>query len=237
DVGVRMATPPIFGPPPPFLKAGFSLTDIVAPAAADLPAELYDVSLGFDWMRPINDRWMMRLTFAPAYASDGKNNSSDAWQFRGAVLGIRQTGETLQLVVGAVASGRRDFPVFPGAGAIWKPSPDFRLDLVFPQPRASWRISDDGSRQQWLYVGGGISGGTWAYQRIAGLDEVLTYNEWRVLVGWQWVPAPKPGVALSIGHKVAVELGYVFGREFEFDSPAPDIQLDDTLLLRATFGF
>ncbi len=237
DLAVKMATPPLFGPPPPFLKGDFSLTQLVAPAAVDLPDELYDVSLGFDWMRHLSDCWMLRLAFASAYASDGENNSRNAWQFRGAVLGIRQWGETWQLVVGAVASGRRDFPVFPGVGAIWKPSPAFRLDLVFPQPRASWRVFDNGSRQQWLYFGGGISGGTWAYQQSGGLEDVLTYNEWRALVGWEWVPTPRPGALLTVGHKLAVELGYGFAREFEFDRPRPALQLDDTLLLRTTWRF
>ncbi len=237
DLSVKMATPPLFGPPPPFVKAGFSFTDLVAPPAADLPSELYDVSLGFDWMREINERWMLRLAFAPAYASDGKNNSREAWQFRGAVLGIWQARETWQAVVGAVASGRRDWPVFPAAGLIWKPSPTLQLDLLMPQPQAAWRIAQRRGRQQWLYVGGGISGGTWAYQQASGAEDVLTYSQWRALVGWKSVPTPQPGVGLSVGHKLAVEVGYVFDRQFEFEGPRTDIDLDDTLLVRASFGF
>lgn len=237
DLSAKLALPPIFGPPPPFLRTGFSFTDIDAPVVADLPGELYDVALGFDWVRRINDRWMVRLAFTPAYASDTKNNSSDAWQFRGAVLGIRQTGENWQLIVGAVASGRRDIPVFPGAGAIWTPSPDFRLNLTFPQPRASWRIYEDGQRQRWVYVGGGISGGTWAYQRAGGMDDVLTYSEWRVALGLETTPTKTPGMFIAPGVTAGVEMGYVFGREFEFEGPSPNIQLKDALLLRAKFGY
>ncbi len=229
--------PPIFGPPPPFLKTGFSFTDINAPVAADLPSELYDVSLGLDWIRRINDRWMVRLAFTPSYASDTKNNSSDAWQFRGAVLGIRQTGENWQLIVGAVATGRRDIPVLPGAGAIWKPSPAFRLNLTFPQPRASWRIDDDGHRQRWIYVGGGLSGGTWAYQRRRNGRRSDLQRMARAVLGLETSPTPEPGMFVIPGVSAGVEVGYVFGREFEFGGPAPKIQLNDALLLRATFGY
>ena len=76
-----------------------------------------------------------------------------------------------------------------------------------------------------------------AYQRAGGSDDALTYSEWRVLLGWETVPTPRPGFAITSGHKLGVELGYVFGREFEFESPAPNISLDDALLLRATFGY
>lgn len=39
------------------------------------------------------------------------------------------------------------------------------------------------------------------------------------------------------GRKFGFEIGYVFAREFEFDSGLPDIKLDDTLMLRATASF
>jgi hypothetical protein len=38
------------------------------------------------------------------------------------------------------------------------------------------------------------------------------------------------------GRKLGAEIGYVFGREFEFDE-RPDVGLDDTLMLRATASF
>ena len=40
DARMTIPTYPVFGPPPPFLNAGFSYFDIDAPAALDLPAEL-----------------------------------------------------------------------------------------------------------------------------------------------------------------------------------------------------
>ena len=96
----RVLVPTIFGPPPPFITAGFSYTDLNATDALDLPTDLYDYSLGFAWIRPINERWMLRFMFSTALATDGKNNSSDAWQFRGGVFAMyrpkfRQSRPTL----------------------------------------------------------------------------------------------------------------------------------------------
>jgi hypothetical protein len=46
DMSVRMPTYPIFGPPPPILNAGYSFTNIDAPAALDLPQSLHEFSFG-----------------------------------------------------------------------------------------------------------------------------------------------------------------------------------------------
>ena len=88
DARIQLPTFPFFGPPPPFINGGFSYTHINAPAAFDLPTNVYDCSLGSSWMRPINDRWMLRFMFSVALATDGENTSSDAWQFRGGVFAI-----------------------------------------------------------------------------------------------------------------------------------------------------
>ena len=45
DADVTVPTFPIWGPPPPLISAGFSLTDLMAPADLDLPPALYDFTL------------------------------------------------------------------------------------------------------------------------------------------------------------------------------------------------
>ena len=138
---LTVPTYPLYGPPPPFISAGFSYTGLTAPAAFELPASLYDISLGLAWMRPLNERWMLRFMASAAFASDLDNTSSDAWQFRGGVLATYKWTENLQLIVGAIASGRDDIPVLPGVGAIWTPSPSWRSE------------SDDASSPRGLFAG------------------------------------------------------------------------------------
>ena len=237
DARVSVPIYPIFGPPPPFINAGFSYVDLNAPDALDLPSDLYDYSLGFAWMRRINDRWMLRFMFSTALATDGKNNSSDAWQFRGGAFAMYRPNPQWTWIVGALALGRNDIPIVPAVGAIWQPNPALRFDLTFPKPKVAFLLRDNGPRQQWGYLGGGFSGGTWAYEQASGIDDQLTYRDWRIVIGWESTPTPEPGMPFTRGRKLGVEVGYAFAREFEFETARPDISLEDTLILRVSASF
>jgi len=136
DVDVTVPTYPIYGPPPPLLSAGFSYTDFMTPAALDIPPALYDFTLGASWMRPIHERWKVRVIVGAAFASDMNNTSGDAWQLRGGVFAIYDCQPELQFLFGAVATGREDLPVLPGLGLIWKPTPSWHVNLMMPRPRA-----------------------------------------------------------------------------------------------------
>ena len=237
DARVTVPTFPIFGPPPPMITAGFSFTDLHAPASFDLPSSLYDVSLGITGMRKLNERWMLRWMISSAFASDWENTTSDAWQFRGGVFALWQLNEDWQITVGALATGRNDLPALPAAGAIWQPSDRVRVDLMMPRPRVNLMVADLGSRQHWVYAGGGLDGGTWAYERASGIDDMVTYREWRLVLGWESKPPGRFGGPPTPGVTVGTEIGYVIGRTFEFDTDTPDIEPDDGLLLRATVKF
>lgn len=236
DGRVTVPTFPVFGPPP-MIAAGFSFTDLHAPASFDLPSSLYEASLGLSGMRQLNERWMLRWMVSSAFASDWENTSGDAWRFRGGLFGIWQCSEAWQITLGALATGREDIPVLPAAGAIWQPASRVRIDLMMPRPRVNFMVADLGSRQHWIYAGGGLDGGTWSYERAGGTDELLTYREWRLVLGWESKPPGGFGGPPAPGLKLGAEVGYVLGRTFEFDSPAPDIEPSDSLLLRAMLKF
>lgn len=237
DARVLVPTYPIFGPPPPFITAGFSYTDLNAADTLDLPADLYDYSLGFSWLRPINERWTLRFMFGTALATDGKNNSSDAWQFRGGAFAVYRPNPDWSWIVGALVLGRNDIPAVPAVGVIWQPNAALRFDLTLPKPRIAFRLMDNGPRQQWGYIGGGFNGGTWAYERVGGFDDQLTYRDWRLLLGWESTPALERGMPFTRGRKLGVELAYVFARQFEFETARSDIKLDDTFMLRVSGSF
>ncbi len=237
DLSMKIPVYPIFGPPPPFLNFGYSFTQIEAPAALDLPQSLNEFSFGMSWMRPINEKWMARYMLNGAFASDMDNTGSTAWQIRGGMFAMYRPNETWNFAFGALATGQSDLPVLPVLGAIWQPRPSLKVDLMLPNPRISLLLSESESRQHWAYVGGGFSGGTWAYRRANGLGERLNYREFRFVLGWEATPPKKPGTFGSSGTTVNAEIGYVFGRKFEFDNSVPDIKIDNTLLLRSGISF
>ena len=178
DADVTVPTFPIWGPPPPLISAGFSFTDLMAPADLDLPPALYDFTLGASWMRRIRDQWMLRIMLGAAFATDLNHTSGDAWQLRGGLFAIYDCRPDLQFLVGAVATGRADIPVLPGLGVLWRPTPTCHVNLLMPRPRVSFLVLDRGDRQHWMFIGAGLSGGTWACE-TKGIDDKITYREWR----------------------------------------------------------
>ena len=237
DLSIKIPVYPIFGPPPPFINLGYSFTQIDAPAALDLPQSLNEFSFGMSWMRRINEKWMARYTLNGAFASDMNNTSSTAWQIRGGMFAIYRPNDTWNFAFGALATGQNDVPVLPVLGAIWQPRPSLKVDLMLPNPRISLLLSESEQRQHWAYVGGGFSGGRWAYRRANGLGERLNYREFRFVLGWESTPPKTPGSFGSSGTSLNAEIGYVFGRKFEFDNSVPDIKIDNTLLLRSGIRF
>ncbi len=237
DASAQMPLYPVFGPPPPFLTAGYSFTSIDVSRPLDLPQSLHEFSLGLALMRRINDRWMARLMVTGVFASDFENNSSDAWRIRGGGFALYRPNDCWSFALGALATGRDDVPVVPAIGAIWDPTPELRINLMLPTPKISRLVIDTPTRQHWLYAGAGISGGAWAYQRVDGVDDRLSYREWRLALGWESMPPRPPGSFIPTGTVWNAEIGYVLGREFEFDRRRADISLNDALLLRTRIKF
>jgi hypothetical protein len=237
DIRVTVPTYPFFGPPPPMISAGFSFTDLIDADALGLPGDLFEYSTGLSWVRPVKDRWMVRSMLGVALATDNKNTTSDAWQFRGGIFAVYEPNEKWQWVFGAIAIGRNDLPVVPAVGVIWQPQPDLKMDLTFPKPRVSRVFAETESRQQWGYIGMAIGGGTWAFERNDQTDDQITYGDWRVVAGWESLPTPVAGAKFTTGRKLGLEVGYVFSRDIEFRNGSPEISLSDAVMLGLTTRF
>ncbi len=79
--------------------------------------------------------WTGTLMAAPAIYSDMEDVDSGAWRFTGLALGGYRWSPQLNLSAG-LAYGRimgREMP-FPVAGLTWDPRPDWRINLMFPNP-------------------------------------------------------------------------------------------------------
>jgi len=220
------------GSPPPIVKFGIAFTDLSADDSLELPEKLFEYSTGLSWIKKLNDRWMVRAMIGMDYATDNENTSSDSWRFTGGVFAIHQKSPTLSWTFGAIALGRSDLPVVPAIGAVWLPQPGTRVDLILPNPKVNFLVSDDGQRQNWAYLGAGINGNTWGYERPNFGDDTLTYSDVRVVAGWESRPSAPVNQPYVPGRKFGVEVGYAFSRDLEIENDSVEVPLEDAIMFR-----
>jgi hypothetical protein len=215
--------------PPLLITPGFGANYFDGPTVSDVPAHTYDTWLDVRWMRQLSPRVGVDLAVTPGWYSDYEQSSSDALRIGArAALAITCT-PTLTVVGGAAYLDRDDVPVVPIAGVIWIPSDDWKLELLPPRPKIARRLAYDCNASTWVYVAGEFGGGSWAIERQTGAEDVMNYRDYRAMLGIER--------NRLVGLSARIEGGYVFGREIEYDSGTPDVELDDTALVRIELSY
>lgn len=199
------------------------------PAAPDLPAHLFDVSLEGVLMLPLAERWIIQAAIAPSFFTDGDHTSSDAFRLPGRVLLFWNYSDTLTFTGGVLYLDRDDLKAIPSLGVIWKPNDDWKFELTAPRPRIARRISGVDGVESWLYVVGEFGGGTWAIRRASGVNDVVSLQDYRLMLGFEQKRS---------GHRSwLVEAGYVFSRRIEYTSGLGDVDLPSTAIVRVGITF
>jgi hypothetical protein len=214
---------------PLVVTPGFAVYYLDEPAGADLPARVYEAAVQFRWWKRFTPRFGIDFAVTPGVFSDFQQSTDEAVRTPGHVAARFEWTPRLDCVLGAAYLDREDVDVLPIGGLVWTPYDDLKLELVFPEPRIArrvyWRGAYTEEVQDWAYLAGEFGGGTWAIRRATGADDVLTYRDFRLLLGLK-----RKSLA---GLDSRLEIGYVFGRTLEFTGPTPDIEPDDTVLIRA----
>jgi hypothetical protein len=201
-------------------------------ASTDLgiPDHLYNAQVDFMWRKQLNDRWGTMIAVTPGYSSDFES-SEDAVRIRGRGFATWQwIPERLTLLFGVVYLDRNDLPLLPGAGLIWTPTPDWRLDLLFPRPKLAYRLQFlPGSQERWIYVSGQLGGRTWAVARDGDVNDELTLRDYRLALGWERI--------VEGGGGQFVEVGFAFGRKLEYERAPTSYSFDDAVFLRGGIAY
>jgi hypothetical protein len=215
---------------PLLISPTFNTRLIDGPVAPDLPSRVYEAFLDLLWVPRLSERWIAIIGVAPSYYGDFKVDDSDAFRMTGKGLArFDWSPGRVQLLFGVLYLNRNDVQILPAGGIIWTPNDAKRYELVFPKPKLAHRITLGDHYEDWVYLGGEFGGNTYAVERVGGALDYITLRDVRVYVGLER--------KLNGGAGYRIEAGYVMGRRVEYDSATPDVDVDDTAILRAGFTF
>jgi len=199
------------------------------PPNPDLPPRVYDAYLDAAWHPRLADWFHADLGLRTGVWTDFDEVNSDSIRILGRGLGVLAFSPQFDVIGGVWYFDRNRIKLLPAGGVHWRPSGLWDFYLVFPNPKIRRRSVNIGSSQWWMYLAGEYGGGRWTVERLTGPDDI-DYNDIRIIYGLEWETQTQ-----ARGY---VEIGYVFDREIVFDrSPTPNLDLDDTFMVRAGVDF
>jgi hypothetical protein len=214
---------------PMLITPSYELHFLDGPEAIDLPPRLHDLVIDFSHFRRITNNWFVNIAVAPGlYADDHSFDSDDAVRFNGRAVAIYDPTPEWKWVIGATYVNGGWAKIVPVAGFIYEPSDDVAYELVFPRPRVAWRLPNSpvpGRDEYWFYVLGEFANAIWAFEQNDGTPDVFASRDFRLILGLE------RKIIGGLSHRI--EAGYVFDREIKLASDGDEIEMEDSVLLRA----
>lgn len=211
---------------PLLITPGFDIHLLSGPTSTDLPAHLYDTYLSVRWLRRLNNKILLNSSVSPGWFSDWESNETDALRAPAQSLIIYDWTPQTQLIAGLVYLDRVDLNFLPAFGVIYKPNDAVRIEAIMPRPKIAVRVRQNRRFEDWFSIAGEFGGGQWAIERADGRDDILISRDYRVVMGLE-----RKNLVGMLGGRV--ELGYVFGRVYQYrQTHDPDYEPADTVLIR-----
>lgn len=202
------------------MELGLAMHFLAGPDQTDMPPRLYNFMAGYQKRNVIGD-FAYDVAVAVNAASDFEGSSRKGIRFPAHAVGYLSLSDNVDLAFGADFLDWAAIHWLPVAGVIWCPTPDLRLELVFPSPRVDLQLTEIHR----LYLAGGLGGGTWAVERDNEVDDLVTYYDLRASVGLE--------TASESGGWHAWEVAVLFDRELQFTSQQGDFSPNATILVRS----
>lgn len=214
---------------PMTITTAFEVDFFKGPISPDVPGQVYSTYMQFIWLPTIGKRWRGMFGIEPGLYGDYEGG--DAFRLLGrALLRYEIAPDKFQLVAGALYLDREDINILPAGGINWYPSDDWKIELIYPRPKAARRVHRGYTLgftapvEYWVYAAGEFGGDSWAVRRASGAQDRLTEFDIRVLLGLER--------RLNGGAGARVEVGYVFERRIEYASSPTEFDFPSTFLLR-----
>lgn len=202
------------------LVTGIAFHFLDGPIQTDMPARLFDFSLGYQLRHWIWPNVGLDTVVRVGAFGDFEGSVRNGVRFPGHAVAFFRMTRAYELLFGIDELDRDDISLLPVFGAVWKPSNNLRIDAVFPRPSAAIRI---GESDDWAYVRGYLGGGTWAIERTDLTDDNATYRDLRLALGVE--------IHDRDSIRSSFEVGYVFARELSFRSGRGDFDVGDVIMI------
>lgn len=209
---------------PLLVSPGYTMHLLDGPTALDVPPRLYEAYVDFRWLRRITPKLGMELAVTPGVFSDFNRVGPASIRIQGRGLAAFDWSQRLRLVAGVLYLDRDDIRILPAGGLIWNPHDNALYELVFPRPKIARRIAWNERAAWWTYVLGELGGNSYGATRAGGVEDTLTYRDYRVILGIER--------KVNLGISAYFETGYVFGRELEYLTGPAAISPPGTVLVR-----
>lgn len=211
---------------PLLITPGFDIHLLSGPTSTELPAHLYDTYLSVRWLRRVSDKILLNSSVSPGWFSDWDSNETDALRAPAQSLIVYDWTPQSQVIIGLVYLDRVDLNFLPAGGIIYRPNDAVRIEAIVPRPKIAVRVRQNRRFEDWFSISGEFGGGQWAIERADGRDDILVNRDYRVVMGLE-----RKNLVGMLGGRV--ELGYVFGRVYQYRQTGdPDYEPADTMLIR-----
>jgi hypothetical protein len=189
------------------------------PPGPDLPPQLYALSANLGLQYQFTPRLGIAASITPGLYTDFTNTTSQMFRIPAEVVGTFAYRPDLTLVGGVLYTAQPDFGFLPVVGAIWRPAPDWRFELIYPRPRVVYHAGPNLD----VYGQFAFFNGVFAV-RSNGINDILQYRDWRLAVGAEWAAAARL--------RVFFEFGGAFFRELELHRQG-EVDIDPGFYFRA----
>jgi len=200
---------------------------------ADLPPNAYDAYLQAAWNPQVTPTFGGELAFRVGIHSDFRRVIDESIRYQGKGLGVLSLSPNMKVKAGVWYLDRNRVKLLPAGGLVWTPQgPDgnMRFDILFPNPKIAFRLSNYRSTQWWLYGRGEYGGGSWTVKRAAGYMDQVDYNDIRAAVGMEFI---RPS-----GFSGLFEVGVAFDRQLYYTSLSPEFYYPKTtVFLRGSVAY
>ena len=210
---------------PILITPGYNMYFLAGPGVTDLPPRLNTAYVDFMWVPKPFARTTLVVAVAPSVFSDFESNDAQMFRVTGKGLVLYDwIPDKLQFVAGVLYLNRDNIRLLPAGGLIWTPTDGQRYELIFPKPKLGVRLNVGLGYEDWVYGTAEFGGNTWSIVRDSGLQDQVTYIDYRILTGYER--------KLNGGAGYRLEAGYVFGRSITFKSEIGDFDPQSTFILR-----